>query len=144
MIETSTSVTVEAMSQRNFRLVAVGLPYVSCTMIPTIVFALFLGQWGTNLIWGHIFGFGWFLAQSYFGPAHWEIAASIGILVWPPIVLIVLWVLAGRAWQSRHRAVFLLLTALSALPIVPARTIEQFYVERGGVPADFNVLWNAY
>jgi hypothetical protein len=112
-----------------------------------IVFGVLLGQWGTNLVWGHVFGFGWFLAQSYFGPAHWEIAANIGIFAWPPIVLVLLWVLSGRIWSSGNRALqygLLSLTALSALPIVPAQAIEQFYIERGGVPADFNVLWNAY
>jgi hypothetical protein len=39
---------------------------------------------------------------------------------------------------------FLSLIAISALPIVPAQTIEQFYVERAGIPADFNILLNAY
>jgi hypothetical protein len=34
------------------------------------------------------------------------------------------------------------LLAVSAVPIVPAQTIGEFYVERGGVPGDFNVLLN--
>jgi hypothetical protein len=147
MIEASTSIMTASMSQRSFRLISAGIPYLSCTIIPMLVFGPLLGQWGTNLIWGHAFGFGWFLAQSYFGPEHWRIAASIGIFVWPPIVLAVLWALSGRVWRSGRRALrygFLSLIAISALPIGPAQTIEQFYVERAGIPADFNILLNAY
>ena len=134
------------MTQGAFRTVGVAVPWAMCTIVPSLLFWALLGQWGTNLIWGHIFGFGWFLAQSYFGPEGWRTAAAMGIFVWPPIVLLALFWISGIAWRSERehsRTAFLSIVALSCLPVVPAQTVEGFY-SGVRVPADFNVLWNGY
>jgi hypothetical protein len=134
------------MTQGWFRTLGVAVPWANCTLVPTLIFGLLLGQWGTNLIWGHIFGLGWFIAQSYFGPQGWRIAAWIGVFVWPPIVMLALFRISGSVWRSERRSCrhgFLAFLILSSLPILPAQTIERLY-SGGGVPADFNVLLNSY
>lgn len=134
------------MTQGWFRTLGVAIPWVNCTLVPTLIFGVLLGQWGTNLIWGHIFGFGWFAALSCLGPQWWRLAAGIGVFVWTPIVLIALFWISGLVWNSerqswRHASLASLI--LSSLLILPAQTIERLYAN-GGVPADFNVLWNGY
>jgi hypothetical protein len=133
------------MTQGYFRAIGVAVPWAMCTIIPSLLFWLLLGQWGTNLVWGHVFGFGWFVAQSYCGPEQWRTAAAIGVFLWPPAVLIALFWISGLAWRSKNerwKRRFLSLVAISCLPVVPAQTIEAFYIG-ARVPADFNVLWNA-
>ncbi len=122
------------------------MPWVNCTLVPTLVFGILLGQWGTNLLWSHVFGFGWFAALSYFGPQGWKMAAAIGVIVWPPIVLLALFEISGFIWRSGselHKRGSLLFLILSCLPILPAQTIEHFY-SGARAAADFNVLWNEY
>src|ERR1044072_3177872 len=133
------------MPQRSFQLTMTGVPYLMCTIVPTVIFGLILGQWGTNLIWGHVFGFGWFVAQSYYGAEHWRTAVNIGILAWPPLVLLALWLVSGIAWRSQSQRLRIGLCwglALLSVPIVPARTVQHLYAG-APVPADFNLLWNA-
>lgn len=134
------------MTQRAFRTVTVGVPWAMCTIVPTLIFGVLFGQWGTNLVWGHVFGFGWFVAQSYFGPEGWRTAAAIGILIWPPLVLLALFFASGIAWRAgdgRWRRRVMLAIGASCLPIVPAQTVSGLYAG-ARVPADFNVLWNGY
>lgn len=130
------------MTAKLFKTLIVVTPWLACTILPSIIFGTLLGQWGTNLIWGHIFGFGWFIAQSYYGAEHYQIAEAIGLLVWPPLILITLFWISGAIWRAedtRWRRRALLMIALSCLPMVPAKTILPVYTG-GGVPADFNVL----
>ena len=133
------------MNRKTFLVASGCLPPLACTLLPLIVFGILLGQWGTNLLWGLIFGFGWWVAQSTLGIEHWRIATNIGLFVWPPIVVLGL-VLVGRfVWQQgdRARTLFLLFLCLSSLPIVPAETVSALYAN-ARVPPDFNVLANAY
>ena len=118
------------------------MPFLACSIIPDLVIAPFSGQWGTNLIWGLIFGFGWWVAQSTLGVEHWRAAADIGLFVWPPIVLVGLYVASRLVWRfanDRGRRAFLLLLAVSCLAIVPAKTAMSLY-SRTAVPTDFNYL----
>lgn len=122
------------------------MPWANCTIVPTLLFGVLLDQWGTNLIWGHIFGFGWFAARSHFGPQGWRTAAGIGFFVWPPIVLLTLFQISGLSWRSenrRWRRSFIALLILSCLPILPAQTIGQLY-SGVRIPVDFNLLLNSY
>jgi hypothetical protein len=134
------------MNRRAYVLASVGVPYLICTIIPSAVFGLLYGQWGTNIIWGVIFGFGWWVAQSIGGPEHWRVAAAIGVLVWVPIVLGGLFLLSRFIWKSgsdRTRQLFLLALAVSCLPILPAETAMSLYAD-ARVPPDFNVLWASW
>ena len=130
------------MNRRTFILAGVGIPFLACSVIPDLIIAPFSGQWGTNLIWGLVFGFGWWVAQSTLGIEHWRTASGIGFLVWPPMVLGGLYLLSGLVWRlgdDRRRKVFLWLLAVSCLPIVSANTAMSLY-SNAKVPPDFNYL----
>lgn len=130
------------MSRRTFVIAGVAMPFLACSIIPDLVIAPLSGQWGTNLIWGLIFGFGWWVAQSTLGIEHWRAAADIGLFVWPPIVLVGLYLASRLIWRfadDRGRRAFLLLLAVSCLAIVPAKTAMSLY-SRTAVPPDFNYL----
>lgn len=132
----------ERVNRSTFVAIAVGVPILICTVVPLLLFGVLLGQWGTNLIWGVVFGFGWWVAQSIGGPEHWRLAASIGLFLWLPLVLWGLSLVAGAVWRSenqRRRGLFLLLLAASCLPLVPAETAMALY-SGGRVPPDFNLL----
>lgn len=114
------------MTQASFRTLGVAVPWAMCTIVPSILFGVLLGQWGTNLIWGHVFGFGWFLTQSYFGPDGWRTAAGIGVLVWPPIVLLSLYWISGLVWHSGGQAIEANVFAVYR-PIVSSRYASSNY-----------------
>ena len=130
------------MKRSTFVATAVGAPFLVCTIVPLLLFGTLLGQWGTNLIWGLVFGFGWWVAQSIGGPDHWRAAATIGLFVWPPLVLWGLSLVARAIWRSgseQRRRLFLILLAVSCLPLVPAETAMALYA-KALVPPDFNLL----
>lgn len=130
------------MNRHTFVIAGVALPFLACSIIPDLVVAPVSGQWGTNLIWGLIFGFGWWVAQSVLGIEHWRAAAGVGMLVWPLIVLAGLYVASRLVWrvsEDRGRKVFLSLLAVSCLAIVPAKTTMALY-SNARVPPDFNYL----
>ena len=134
------------MSRGTFIRLVVMVPFLICTILPVLIFSVLYCQWGTNLTWGPIFGFGWWVAQSIGGPQHWRAAAAIGILVWPPLVLAGLYLLSRSVWQldnSRVRKVALSLLIISCLPIVPAETAMSLYAN-ARVPPDFNYLMAAW
>ena len=130
------------MGQRAFQLTFMLVPLFGCTVVPAVAFGLTTGQWGTNLIWGPVFGFGWFVLLAVLGPAHWDAAEGLGILVWPAVILLILFLLRGVAWRSNRQKLklsLLVALALSCLPIVPAEVAERIW-RPGLVPIDFNVL----
>ena len=133
------------MDRKTFVVAGGCLPFLACTIIPLLIFGVLYGQWGTDLFWGLVFGFGWWVSQSLLGPEHWRIAAAIGVFVWPPIVVTVLIVLSRSVWKrgNRTRKLSLWLLALSCLPIVPAQTAMTLYAN-ARVPPDFNVLVNSW
>lgn len=130
------------MTRRTFVIVGVAIPLLACTIIPDLVISPVSGQWGTNLLWGLVFGFGWWLAQSTLGTEHWHTAANIGLFVWPPIVLVGLYAVNRSVWRfadDRGRRTFLWLLAVSCLAMVPAKTAMSLY-STAAVPPDFNYL----
>ena len=130
------------MSRRTFVIAGVAILFLAFSVIPDLVIAPFFGQWGTNLLWGLIFGFGWWVAQSTLGIEHWRAAADIGLFVWPPIVLVGLYLVSRLVWHiadNRGRRAFLILLAVSCLAIVPAKTAMSLY-STASVPPDFNYL----
>jgi hypothetical protein len=46
------------MRQSAFRSAFVVGPFLICSIIPSVIFGFLLNQWGTNLIWGSVFGIG--------------------------------------------------------------------------------------
>lgn len=130
------------MNRRTFVALSVGAPFLSCIVVPTLLFGVLIGQWGTNLVWGPVFGFGWWVAQTLGGPEHFRAAATIGFLVWPPIVLWGLAVAARSVWRledARRRRLYLWLLAASCVPMVPAEAVMALYSD-ARVPPDFNLL----
>ena len=111
-------------------------------VLPSVIFGILLGQWGSNLIWGHVFGFGWWLAQTSLGKEHWRLAADLGIFVWVPIVLVGLLALSNWLWRrggADAQRKYLMILCLSCLPIAPAKAMLWLYC-CDGAPADFMTL----
>jgi hypothetical protein len=133
------------MDRKSFVVVGGCLPLLACTVIPLAVFGLLCGQWGTNLVWGLIFGFGWWVAQSILGAEHWRVAVTIGLFVWLPIIVAGSVFVSRSVWRlgERARKLFLLVLGISCLPIVPAETAMALYAN-ARVPPDFNVLANSW
>jgi len=130
------------MNRRTFVVAGVAIPLLACSIIPDLIIAPVSGQWGTNLLWGLVFGFGWWVAQSWLGIEHWRAAADFGMFVWPAIVLAGLFLLSRLIWrltEHRGRRVFLGLLGVSGLAIVPADTAMSLY-SNSTVPPDFNYL----
>jgi len=130
------------VDRQTFAIAGGCLPLLACTVVPLLVFGVLYGQWGTNLIWGLIFGFGWWVAQSFLSPEHWRAAASIGLFIWLPIVCSGLFLLSRAIWDTgdqRRRRMLMWLLVISSLPIVPADTALSLYAD-ARVPPDFNVL----
>lgn len=130
------------VNRATFVATAVGVPFLSCTVVPQLLFGVVLHQWGTNLLWGLVFGFGWWIAQSIGGPEHWHLAANIGLFLWLPLVLWGLSLAAGAAWRTeskQRRRLFVVLLAASCLPLVPAETAMALY-SSARVPPDLNLL----
>ena len=135
------------MKERTFRAVIVAIPCLAFSLIPTAIFGVAMGEWGSNLIWGRVFGFGWFLSQSLLGPMHWKsVSAAIGVFVWPPLVAYALFLTSGVLYRQSNRTVrnfCLIIVLLTAAVIAPAHVIEAGW-KPGSVPADFNALLTAY
>jgi uncharacterized membrane protein YedE/YeeE len=130
------------MNRRTFVAAGVAIPFLACSIIPDLIISPVSGQWGTNLLWGLIFGFGWWVAQSALGIEHWRAAAGIGLFVWPAIVLAGMYLITRLVWrlgEDRGRRVFLWLLGVSCLAIVPADTAMSIF-SNAAVPPDFNYL----
>ncbi|HEX8644555.1 MAG TPA: hypothetical protein VF702_11655 [Allosphingosinicella sp.] len=130
------------MNRRVFVSVCTGLPFLACTFVPFTLFGLLYGQWGTNLFWGPVFGFGWWAAQTIGGPENFRAAAAFGIFVWVPIVLGGLFVLSHwvfRTGSDGARRLSIMLLLASCLPVVSADTALGLYAN-ARVPPDFNTL----
>jgi hypothetical protein len=134
------------MKERAFRAFTVAIPSLAFSLIPTAIFGVAIGEWGSNLIWGRVFGFGWFLSQSFLGPMHWRLSAAIGIFIWPPLVAYALFLASGILYRRVSRTIrncCLIILLLTAAVIAPAHVIEARW-KPGSVPADFNALLTAY
>jgi hypothetical protein len=134
------------MKERTFRAVFVLIPCLSFAVIPTAIFGILIGEWGSNLIWGRVFGFGWFVAQSLAGPAHWRTSLAIGLFVWPPLIAYAIFLASGILYRRTNEAVrngCLITLLLTAAAVVPAHVVEAAW-RPGSLPTDFMVLLNAY
>ncbi|MCW4461563.1 hypothetical protein OK349_07575 [Sphingomonas sp. BT-65] len=122
------------MSKAQFSLVFVLLPFLACSILPSLLFGVLFGEWGSNLIWGSYFGLGWCVAAFWSGGlVHDLSAARIGI-AWSWLALLPLYPLAGLLWEKtsvRGRNVALATLGLSALLSVPARAV--MYLEECGI-----------
>ena len=117
------------MTQAEFRLLFVVGPLLFASIVPSLLFGALLGQWGSNLIWGSLFGLGWCLAAFASGNiVHDSFSTNVG-LIWGWVVLIPLFFASGWLWRNlddskRRAAVFILL--LSFLVDVPAKILMSW------------------
>ena len=114
---------VSQMTKGRFRAFFVLGPLLFSSIVPLLVFGVALDQWGSNVIWGSVFGLGWCLAAFAFGNGP---LSSISGFIWGWFVLLPLYSLSGCLWgrlaeKGRNCAVVALL--LSFLIAVPAKTI---------------------
>ncbi len=117
------------MSQTAFRTFVVAGPLLACSIIPSLLFGVLMGQWGSNILWGSVFGAGWCLAAF----------ATFGIFLWPAATLAALYLLSGVLWRntdSRQRRVVGLALALTLLIDAPAKAVMQ--IERSVHLPDFS------
>jgi hypothetical protein len=114
------------LTQGQFRTLFVLGPTLACTIAPTLVFGLSLGQWGSNLIWGSVFGIGWCLAAFATGGLFYNHTAENIGLAWAWIVVAALFFLSGLIWRhsnDRQRKMVALVIALSLLVDVPGKVM---------------------
>ena len=114
------------MTERQFRTYFVLGPLLFSSIVPSLIFGMAFNQWGSNVVWGSVFGLGWCLADFASGTVvHDTLSTTIG-LVWGWFVLLPLYFASGSLWRrvsekGRRRAISGLLVSL--LIAVPAKTI---------------------
>jgi hypothetical protein len=117
------------MDRLTFRMDFVAGPLLMCCIIPTIVFGVMLNEWGTNLIWGSLFGVGWCVSASVLGGLLDNRDAATAGLLWAWLVPVVLFFGSDWLWRKlneRGRKIALTLLAFSFLFDVPAKTIMSW------------------
>lgn len=116
-------------TKARFRALFVAVPLLVCAIVPTMIFGLLAGQWGTNIIWGSYFGLAWCISAFWSGNVvHDRLSTAIG-LIWGWLALVPLYFAAGWLWERlslRGRRVAVGALAISALVIVPAKTMLHF------------------
>jgi hypothetical protein len=116
------------MTETRFRTLFVAGPFLSASIVPSLLFWLLLGQWGSNIVWGSYFGIGWCLAAFATGDiVRDDISAAIGLL-WGWAALVPLHLASGVLWRRldaprRRRALMLL--GWSFVPVLPAGLILE-------------------
>ena len=114
------------MTEHQFRTYFVLGPLLFSSIVPSLIFGMAFNQWGSNVVWGSVFGLGWCLADFASGTVvHDTLSTTIG-LVWGWFVLLPLYFASGSLWRrvsekGRRRAISGLLVSL--LIAVPAKTI---------------------
>lgn len=114
------------MTEREFQTYFVLGPLLFSSIVPSLIFGIAVDQWGSNPIWGSVFGLGWCLAAFASGTVvHDTLSTSLG-LAWGWFVLAPLYFASGWLWRrlgnkGRRRAIAGLLVSL--LMAVPANTI---------------------
>jgi len=114
------------MDQARFRSEFVILPSLSCGILPSMLFGVTLGQWGSNVIWGSYFGLGWCLAAFRYGGIMLDRPVTAIGMAWGWLAMIPLYFASGWLWDrlsERGRRRALLLLRLSLLPMVPAQVV---------------------
>jgi len=114
------------MSKVQFRSLFVVGPLLMASIVPSLLFGVLIGEWGTNLIWGSYFGLGWCLSAFASGSlVHDRVSTDAG-LIWGWLALMPLYSAAGWLWErlsARNRTWAVALLALSFIIMVPAHTI---------------------
>ena len=83
------------MSKAQFRILFVLGPFLMTSIVPSLLFGILFGEWGTNLIWGSYFGLGWCLSAFASGNiVHDNFSTAIG-LIWGWLALVPLYFVAG-------------------------------------------------
>ncbi|ATI78889.1 hypothetical protein [Sphingobium yanoikuyae] len=108
-----------------FRVWLIAGSFVSAGLIPSLIYGVLLGQWGTNLVWGSVYGLGWCLA-AYFADVR-GIAALLAFLWSGFAVPALLYVASGWLWNTcgehtKRWAMILLFVSLAA--DIPAEAIS--------------------
>jgi hypothetical protein len=117
------------LSKSRFRALFVVVPLLVCSIVPTTIFGLLAGQWGTNLIWGSYFGLGWCLSAFWSGNIVHNHFSTVTGLIWGWLALVPLYFTAGWLWERlspRARRVAVKALAVSTLFMVPAKTMLHF------------------
>jgi hypothetical protein len=96
-----------------------------------------------NLLWGFIFGFGWYMA-GYVANLSSPIVVIFGALVWPIIVFILLYVWAGKIlqYEPRPRMLCLIILVLSMFIDVPVHSTSVFPLRY--IPLYINIYGAVY
>jgi hypothetical protein len=133
------------MRQSTFRIAFVLGPFLMCSIVPSILFGFLLNQWGTNLIWGSVFGIGFCVTLASESLSRPGFVAILGLL-WAWSVPVALFVASGWLWKTlseRGRIIALGVLALTFLPIVPADIILNWEARHFHLP-DFNLYLNGF
>jgi hypothetical protein len=105
-----------------FRFLWVAGPLLVASFLPTLIFGVFVDQWGSNLLWGGVYGLGWCLAAFATGRLG-GLATWVG-LIWAWTIPVFLYFASGWLWRrlspGKRRKVVLGLLLSFAL-IVPAK-----------------------
>lgn len=122
----SPSQSVEAMTRDQFRTVFTLGPVLFSSLIPSMVFGLVMGQWGSNIIWGNMFGLGWCLAAFASGNIVHDTFSTVVGLLWGWLLLVPLYLASGPLWDrltNNGRKVATAVLLASFLVMVPSQTI---------------------
>jgi len=99
--------------------------FLSVGYLPTMIYGVLLGQWGTNLVWGSVYGLGWCLAAYAFeGQVGWIL--GIGLIWSALIVPATLYFGSGWLWQACNgtaRRIVIIALFLTLAADIPASAI---------------------
>ncbi len=114
------------MTRGQFRAFFVLGPLLFSSIVPSLIFGVAVGQWGSNVVWGSVFGLGWCLAAFASGTVvHDSFSTTIG-LIWGWLILVPLYFASGWLWgrlTDGGRKIAAAALLLSFLVAVPAKTI---------------------
>lgn len=114
------------MTRGQFQTAFVVGPLLFSSILPTLIFGVLIGQCGSNIIWGSVFGLGWCLAAFASGHIfHDSFSTAIGIL-WGWSILVPLYFTSGWLWNrlaDAGRKVAIAALLLSFLIAAPSKTI---------------------
>ena len=115
----------ETSELRGFQVAWTVGPFLASSVLPSMVFGVLLGQWGSNLVWGSVYGFGWCVAAFASGSLRDPQVAWAGLL-WAWTMPLLFWFGSGWLWRrltERGQRLALMGLAASMLIVVPADTM---------------------
>jgi hypothetical protein len=119
----STFLNKAAEDRGTFRALFVAGPFLMCSLVPSVVFGIIYDEWGSNIIWGSIFGLGWCLSAFWSGNiVHDNLSSTVGLL-WAWLMPLPLFFASGWLWtvsSTRGRTVAVRVLAASFLLNLPA------------------------